>query len=772
MTLTQAVLVILAPLIPIALPGIFFIRTHAWSNLLLSGSRIILWSMGVLTLSTTLGLYYGISVQTVALLLTVAGVVYALVNSERFLTRQSLWHVLAVAIPILIGVALFTIPFLRFHDGLPTGDVQKTILWAQESIRTNRLPDYGRSVALLNRDPVDFYTPGLHSVSALVMSLSPSPLTSMGIFSIVIAVCVAWIAASMTKEMFDSHPHVAPPLLAALFTLTQYRFLRYLREPGYHFQNVVGELFLFGMILLIIRFVRRREMQDAILFIICAVALLLSHQFSAFIAAFMIAAMALSSIVVFRNKIIHAIKEHRNLSGILVVLAVVATSLLFALGLGDKIPSIFTRTPHLTSLLPNLSDYPSTMGEFWFFAGLIGIVLMLIEARRKDVHHRQVILFVSATVALLLLSQGPALGIDIPPVRALFYIAVPLSIGAAYFFGKLFLVIRHTYHGMIKNIAQLSVLIAIFVAVSSSADKAFASLSHTLRTNSTLTGAQLHLIDQLKGETTGVLIDDYNRRSASWLVLSDAPMFTRIAADLERQMEESKQSKLRNELYLRQLAYEKIIELGSLPQIASLFAQQNIGYVTGIEGTSKAGFDHNPILEPVAVADDITLYKVLPSSTSCVSVECKFLLRSATLANDIGDGMDTFEHLEASVRTTRLSEPLLIGNTTYRTTTSPLIPLSFNVGDYVRVLWDPNTIGHPESKLTFMMWLTRPVQGLSLLTPSGEEVPLPYGEHVIVELPPHMIQINDKGFVSLTIVNSRNQEVPIDLISLGSSLVP
>ncbi len=772
MSFFDAILVVIVPFIPVVIPGVFFIRTHAWDNLLLSGSRIILWSMGILTLLTTLGLLYGVSVQTVALLLTVLGLAYAIVYRNHFFTRQSLWHLFAIAVPLLIAVAAFTVPFLRIHDGLPTGDVQKTIIWANESIRTNHLPTYQNALTLLNRDPVDFYTPGLHAVSALVLSLSPSPLTSIGIFSILIAVCVAWVAASITKEMFDGHVHVVPPLLAALFTLTQYRFLRYLREPGYHFQNVVGELFLFGMVLLFIRFIRRQEKQDAFLFIICGSALFLSHQFSAFIAVFMTLAMCLACVLVFRNRIIHAIREHVNLSIVVLIVGVAGTVLLFALGLGNKVPAIFTRTPHLTSLLPNLIDYPATLGEFWFFAGLTGIVLMLIEARRKDIHHRQVIVFVSGTIALLLLSQGPAIGIDIPPVRALFYVAVPLSVGAAYLFGKLFFVVRHTYHGKTKKVAQAGLALAILIAVSTSTTKAYASLSHTIRTNSTLTGQELNLIEQLQGETKGVLIDDYNRRSASWLVLSGAPMFTRIAADLAQQMEEAKQSKVRMDLYLHQLQYEKIVELGSLPQIASLFSKNNIGYVTGIENTSQFSFAHNPILQPVGVADDITLYKVRDAKDTCTSVECLFLLRPATLANDIGDGMDTFEHLQISVRSSRLSDPLVQGNTTYRETTSPIIPLSFNVGDYVRVLWDPNNVHRPETKLTFMLWLTKPVQGLSLLTSSGEEVALPYKEHITVELPRHMIQINDKGFVSLSLVNPRETNVPIDLISLGSSLIP
>jgi len=777
----EASLVVIAPCVPLLLPGIFFMRTHTWGVILLHVSRVILWSMGSLTILATLGLTLGISVQKTAVVLTTLGCIYALLHAKQFFKRQTAWYLLSVVLLILIPTSAFTVPFLKIHDGLPTGDVQKTIIWANEIIATHTLPNYTRAMTLLNRDPVDFYTPGLHAVSALVLSLSPAPLTSIGIFSIALAVCVALITASITKELFDTHEHFVPPLLAALLLLTQYRFLRYIREPGYHFQNIVGELFLFGMMLLVIRFLRKREKQDAFLFIVCAIALFLSHQFSAFIAVFIMIAMTFTAIALYKNKIVDAIRQHRNLALILFIVFFLATSTLLALGLGNKIPSIFTTNPHLTSQLLPFIEYPAMMGEFWLFSGSFGVVLMLMEARKGGLHHRQVFLFGSAVVALIALSQGPAIGIDIPPVRALFYLAVPLSVGSAYLFGKLFFVIGRTYHGKTKQIAHLAALSAIIIAGYSSTYKAYASLSHTIRTNSTLTGEQLGFIEQLerrgsrlggRDDTPAILIDDYNRRSASWLVLSGAPMFTRIAADLERQMMESNQSSLRRYLYLNQIDYEKIIELGSLPEISFLLKKHNIAYVTGITNASRYGFEHNKIFKLVGFADDLTLYKVSGEQNACTSIECKFLIKPSTLANDIGDEMDTFEHLQASIRSPLTSEPLYDDTMTYREVRSPIIPLSFNVGDYVQVLWDPNNMHRSETTLTFMLWLKNPVQGLSLSTSSGEKIALPYRRHITVELPQNLVQINDKGFVTLTIHNPQGATVPIDLVALGSSLIP
>lgn len=774
MNFLQALAAVIVPLIPIVLPGAFFIRVHDFKNLLITGVRIMLWSMSILILALTAGLREGVSVQIIALVLFIAGAVNVAMHRRQFFSRPTLWHAMAMIIPMMLGLVIFAIPFFIIHDGLPTGDVQKTIIWATQSLATNHLPDYSIAPALLNRDGVDFYTPGLHAVSSLVLGLSPDPLMSIGIFSIAIALCVGWIAGALTKEMFDNHPHIVPPLLAGLFVITQYRFLRYLREPGYHIQNSVGELLLFGALLLFIRFIRRREKQDAILFIVTTSALFLTHQFSMFIGLFALTAAMIATILEYRTRIITVMKLHARISLIAMFCLLIALGIASSLQLGHKLSDLFTSTPHLTGLLPAISDYPATMGEIWFFTGMAGILLMVWEARRRDEHHRQVIAFASATTAILILSQGPAIGIDIPPVRALFYIVVPFSVGAAYLFGKL---LRN------KSISQLAVAFVIIAACTSSTYKAYASLSHTVRTNSTLTGEELGLIEVLKnklslpnliGQSTGaILVDDYNRRSASWLVLSGRPMFTRIAADLHQQMEEAGQSKLRMDLYLRQLDFEKIFSIGSMPEITNLFQKQSISAVTGIANTSQTTFMHNSALVPFAVADDITMYKVKDTSDNCVaSPACTFLLRSATLANDIGDMQDTFEHLQAGVRSPRLSDPITVGNTTYRQSTASRIPFVFNVGDYVRVLWDPNKNGRPESTLTFMVNFIKPYSGLSLRTPTGEIIPLPAVKHATVELRQNMVTIDDRGFITLTLINPTHESIGIDLIALGPSLIP
>lgn len=772
MTFLEAMAVILAAIIPIFLSLPFVARNFMWKDTLASGVRTILWSFCALALLPLAGLLLGIPIALMGILMLMASILWAFAEHTVVFRREFIWHAMVITIPMLFGIAVFAVPFFTIHDGLPTGDIQKSILWAQEILQTNRLPDYQRAIPLLNRDPVDFYTPGLHGLTALIMAFSPAPLTSMGIFAIATAVCVAWIASAIAREVIPKKSSILLPVLAGIFTVTQYRFLRYLREPGYHFQNLLGELFLFGMIYLVLRFMRTREKQDAILFIFCGAALFFSHQFSVFIAFFAISAMAIAFLILARRSIVRAVQAYSGIA--IAICAASAITLLFgySLGLAEKIPAIFTTTPHLASLLPNISDYPATMGETWFYAGVLGIILLLIERKKNASEKRTAILFGSATVAILLLSQGPLIGIDIPPVRALFYLALPLSVGTAYIAHALLIGVIRTASGKARVLAMAVLVSAILFGIGSAPYRSYASLSHTVRTNSTLTAEQMYLIEALRSDREGgILVDDYNRRSASWLVLSGRPMFTRIAADLQRQMEESTQSKLRYELYEHQLDYEKIIELGSLSLIADIAKRNNISAITGIANSSSTAFAHNSALSAKESAGDIIMYELNGrTDTACTSPECLFLLQRATLANDIGDEMDTFEHLQASVRSARLSEPKASGNTTYRTTTAPVIPLKFNVGDYVRAIWDPEKSGSISYDMQFMLFLARPVEGLALAGMGDKTITIPTQSHSIVEVPQELLAMDEKGFITLFIFNPRRQELPIDLIALGPEL--
>ncbi len=766
----NAVLSVVVPLAVLVIPGLVFIRRpHSFSETVPVAARVFLGSVSLLTLGSLLAVWAGWPARAAAAAAAAAALIcgLALGRSQKS-NVAAFWHTLPAVILFLLLFAAFAAPFLLYHDGLPTGDSQKAIIWAQRIMETNSWPDYGAARELLNRDPVDFYTPGLHAFTALVMSLSPLPLVSVGLMAIALSLAAAVVAAAIAQEILPERTELLYTLLASFLVLTNYRFLRYLKEPGYHWQNVAGELLLFGLFWLVLRLIKRWSAKEAVLGILTAVSLALTHQFSAFIAAFILWP-ALAVLLVRRKKY----RPYFALA--LMALLVFVTGL----GLQDKIPHLFTWQPHLTHLTPGLFDYPRTMGTVWFLAGLAGLTLMGIHLTRRGqqpglARGQAAGALAAATVILLLLSQGPRWGVDIPPVRALFYSVIPLSVTASYLVLRLVSRFRRSFSPRRARLLVAAVMLTVILSTTSTTARAY-RLSHTVRTNSTLTAGQLVLASYLEKQAGGaVLIDDYNRRSASWLVLSGKPMYARLAANVSRQMDEARQSPPRYNLYLNQLDYEKIFALGSQPEAVRLMQKHGIRWVAAVVGHNAAAFSRNPSLREASRADDLVLFEPKADTNYGIFNSRKisfnqWLARASTLVNDIGDREDTFEHLEASLRSTRLSAPFFDGVATYRSTTAPLIPLKFNVGDYVAALWDKEKTGRPDTALELVVVsnLKRP---LELITPDGRATTVSLDKSVRIE--PERLPFDEKGFITLWLANPQQQAVDIDLIALGMAKVP
>lgn len=641
------------------------------------------------------------------------------------ISKQGISIIFALSI---VAFFIFLFSFFFFHKGLPTGDSQKSIIWAQEILSTGKIPNYQTAITRLNRDPVDFYTPALHGATAILLKIGG--LTGVGVASIGFSLAAAAVGACLAYHYLPAQVRAFTPAVTFILILTHERFLRYLREPGYHFQNIIGELLLFTMLMLGLSLLRRWRWSALAGTCAAATLLIFSHQFSIFLAAFVLLPVAIALTL-----------QYRRLAWALAAVAAAVLTVGILLGLHEKVPDIFTRSPHLLTQIPTFKKTIDIMGAPWLLLGLGGLVALLVQAR--DAAART---FAISSLILLILSQGPRFYLDIPPVRALFYSIIPLSVTGSYFLIRL-------SQAAPKFAPAVAALVIIFTSQSTAS--AFV-LSHSVRTNSTLTPGQLELaryLEEAPGE--GVLIDDYNRRSSSWLVLSGHPMFTRIAADLETQMKESQQSKLRHELYLNQLDYEKIYSLGSLPEITQLMEKQHITWVTGIDESSESSFARNPALQKVQKIDDITLFRfsspgVYPPNWR--EGEIAWLLKPSTLANDIGDLEDTFEHLPASLRATRLSEPLVTGQTTYRTTSAPLIPLKFNVGDFVRVFWDQDNDHRPDSTLELLVRYLNTIEVRKISPPDA--------------------LIDEEGFITLTIDNPKQVPLDFDLIALGFAPTP
>lgn len=787
MNFITAALPVLVPLSALFIPGAVIARVPQHSDtletLLSRTARAIVWSVTLLVLGTLLSTLLRLPMYTSAIL-AVTFTLFAVWRKRHTLQNPLLIRQLMGTAVVLVSIyALFCIPFLLYHDGLPTGDVQKAIFWATRILERNSFPDYAQASSTLNRDPVDFYTPGLHTFTALILSLTgDAKLSAIGFLAIALSIGISVIAAALTSELLVHERKIRflTAVVTTMLVLTNLRFLRYLREPGYHFQNSMGELLLFGELLVLLALLRRWDRNDAVLAILAALALALTHQFSAFLGLFVLVPSLLMLGVTRWQELCTTAKAHRALTITLASSIAILITWGIGLGLHEKLPYLFTNNAHLRALVPTVQEYSQIMGVVWLVTGLAGLWLLgwLTITQRADTATMS---FLITTGILLLLPQGPRFGIDIPPVRALFYSVVPLSVTGAYLITKF-----TDIHSAARNTflrGSIRILVTVLVVAMSSATvlKAYA-LSHELRTNSTLTAEQLHIIDYLRTisptdnaksrQGEAILIDDYNRRSASWLILSGKPVFARLAADLERQMQESAQSKNRYNVYLKQLDYEKIYALGSRTETRELLAKHAIRWITGISDSSATSLAHNPELTATSYGGDVTVYEWNKGreSKSAQGTITPWLLKSTTLANDIGDQEDTFEHLPASLRATRLSDPIIKEYKTLRESTAPLIPLQFNVGDYIQVLWDKNNIGRPDIALELYLEFSQVPPDITVVTPTGVRTPVI--SHTPLRLDSRDVPFDTRGFITLTLHNPTEALIGIDLIALGLARTP
>ena len=784
----------LLPIIPIIIsllvlfvPGITLVPLpKRLSAAPMFGARVILWSVTILIISSFVLTALGLPPFLSIILALIFSVTVCFKRRASYTKQQATTLVIFISVFLLVYLA-FSIPFLLIHDGLPTGDSQKSIYWANYIINNQELPNYSLSINKLNRDPVDFYTPGLHSFTAAVMQAIPTvselplPLTTVGLLSISLAISVSIIATAIGLLVINKRSRSPLIILVPFFILTNYRFLRYLREPGYHYQNIVGELLLFGLLFLVISLLAKKRTSDIILSLCIIIALSLTHQFSAFLAVFALTPALLLFFLKYKKQIYLYFSSHRFARFAFVVSLLFVAAISLSLNLQSKIPHIFTNNPHLISSTPNILDYPKTMGTIWFLLGFVGVLWFISrQFLKKPCLLQQA--FLITTIALLALSQGPRIFVDIPPIRALLYSVVPLSITATYIIIILWKKISIITKPPLRILLSLLLVTIIVTPSYLSTAKAYI-LSHQTRTNSSLLSEHFSVIFYLKNFSSSpskaILIDDYNRRSSSWILLSDQPTYSRLSSNIKRAMDEMSQSSIRRQIYLKHLDFEKIFSLGSFPEITQLLAKHNIEHIAGVDKSSYTAFSHNPALHEATRGGDLTVFKrssplidnephdqfyALPKTTS------SWLLKSSTLANDIGDPEDTYKHLPASLLATRLSAPKANRNITYRTTSAPFIPISFNVNSYVSALWDQDNSGHPDSSLQLVI---KTINSASFsIKISDSFTTIISGDGTPVTIPSAHVNLDQDDLVTFIILNPTQQQIDFDLIALGLAQIP
>jgi hypothetical protein len=228
MMLLDALVSVVTPIIIFLVPGLAWIPAAYKEPSTSLWARIGLTSIVFNILASLLAAIFGIP-QIFIIPASLIVAIGALAWQRQRLRKITTWYrIMGPPVVILMLVLAFAIPFVIFHDGLPTGDIQKSIIWANDVVETHHLPNYDRAVADYNRDPVDFYTPGLHTL--LASTLRPAEAAAGGSSRIIChSVCRGGgrhrhgsspatfpCAASLADGKHDWHPHFNEPTVAAV----------------------------------------------------------------------------------------------------------------------------------------------------------------------------------------------------------------------------------------------------------------------------------------------------------------------------------------------------------------------------------------------------------------------------------------------------------------------------------------------------------------------------------------------------------------------------
>ncbi|TSC72445.1 MAG: hypothetical protein G01um101438_529 [Parcubacteria group bacterium Gr01-1014_38] len=701
---------------------------------------------------------------------------------------------------VLLVVGVLLLPFLTVHRGLPTGDVQKAIFWGTEILESARLPDYAEATRF-NRDPADFATPALHTLTAAAMRLSGDPLRGPTWLAFLSGLFLAGLAAAFGSLLDYHHRLSLLPPLAFLLAAANARALRYTAAPGYHYQNLFGELFLLISFFALLHAIGGRGNQRVVLLTAAAAGLLpFVHQFSAFFAMLLLPTIFLILLLKYRGEVasllVNRFAKRRSLlaAGALLAAALVATLLT------NMAPSVFSRlvtpAPHLRASLILPSSIPELLGLPFVLLGIAGIIIAIVRLRRQDLEWRWSLLLIWIFL-LAALSQGPRWFLDIPSARTLFYIVTPLAVLAALAVARAVEQIRTLWPRAASLLIPVALALALAPTVGVPLNAGLQGLDQptsgtsvltdqTHPHNATLTPAMRELLSFLTEHPPAceasrascrdaILVDDWGQRRSTWALLSPYRMVMRVGADIAVSAGEAHQSAQRRQQYETLLDFEKVFSLGTSPLIRPLLERHGISLLLGKNGSSADVFRRNPLLEPIFQTSEATLFRakmdVAVQRMPVDAPDADFLLAPTTLVNDIGDAEDAAPHLPLPLFAPNSSHPLNISEQTIREIRSQESRIGINVGRFVPEFWDADRNRVVDRPLHLLLRaLSNGARGRLLVEntviatfalPTTGEL-----RSIRVTVPERLLRFNTSGEAFLTLALDRGP-LRLDLLAVG-----
>lgn len=351
---------------------------------------------------------------------------------------------------IVVGIGLRLWPVI-VHQGLPGGDSYMAILWARIIERDLSIPAYAEIASLwLSTAPttglfLTYLTPFLHSFLFALVGL-----TGVSDFAVVLVLVVSvWVGILFLMfRMVDRVSRFEALAVIAVLSLLGVRTFRYFSQTGFHFQNLVGDLFVILMILLAFNVMKREGVSRIkaylLLLVVGPVTVLFFHQLSGILV--FVVLLFFFPILLLLTPLPKDIAFRRRLK-VTVIVAVGGLSALVLLVLSipffaELAGRLVMVSPDVRSILGPWNRYAEFMGPALWFLGVGGALVAFATLvagyvyRRKGLRGFQIperrrhllLLGLAWLSATLVLSRSQDLGLKLPGLRFLWYAAYPLAL--------------------------------------------------------------------------------------------------------------------------------------------------------------------------------------------------------------------------------------------------------------------------------------------------------------------------------------------------------
>lgn len=671
-----------------------------------------------------------------------------------FYKRKSLREVLSItfkrvkANSLLVLVIAFAILIkaypLYYFNNFAESESAKAIFWAKQIMTTHAIPDYQKVPSGFS--DVDFDTPGLHIFVASIGLLSDSPLVSIvGVITVIESLAASFLIYSVAFKLTGNK---AISTLTLLFFSAALPFMRYTNLPGYHFQNLFGEVLIFLTIYLILHILDGKNLGISIsLFSLSLFSLLTVHKLSAYSMLFLLVVMLFPIMALRGRKTLNLVTRHVivTVSSLVLILLLVFYTLLTIMRptlnafLYGGVGRIGLTPSYLQS--PSLNDYINTFGAYYVLLSFTGVLICAfysVKAKEKRFYN---IFLLAWFLGVLTMSQGPNLYLYIAPWRSMYYLSAPFAILASIGVCTILAASSKQVRRFISLKAWpkylgicilLMVLLASCFATSLAIFASYDSLVKTIEfgENSPRSGmmnSEVHDILRWLEHNTQlddrILVDYWGSSRLEWMFASGRFISFRVGPFIRSYLQDYLRSphlEERQSLYVHELNFEKIFMMGNSKIAAYLFDNYDFKYLVA-NRTSETAFSNNTYFSQVYRTANYIVYEFPNTPSPILDSNETIVAKPDTLANKLGDQNDFLESSEAYINSSSRWRIIYLNGTNARVNNKGAAYISFNLEDYVQEIWDENDDGIPDENLTFMMRVYDNHFQFSFYTRNGSE---------------------------------------------------